>query len=124
MNDVFAALSNAHRLLLVLAAIGYFAYSTRTHFWMPRYAHGLAAGALLLGVGMLLLLPADAPIHREPLGWVKKGALVAVFPALVYCCFIFYGGQRAAYERAHRCRGCGAEHPAERPCGAGWPSAE
>lgn len=122
MNDVFAALSNAHRLLLVLAAVGYVAFWTRSHLWMPRYAHGLAAGALLLGVGMLLLLPADAPIHREPLGWVKKGAMVAVFPALVYCVFIFLGGQRAAYERAGRCPGCGGQHPADRRCEAGWGS--
>ncbi len=117
MNEVFAALSNAHRLLLVLAAVGYFAYWTRTHFWMPRYAHVLAAGALLLGVGMLVLMPADAPIHREPLGWVKKGAMVAVFPALVYCFFIFYGGQRAAYERVSGCARCGAEHAPGRHCG-------
>ena len=119
MNEVFAALSNAHRLLLVLAALGYFAYWTRTHFWMPRYAHLLAAAALLLGVGMLVLMPADAPVHREPLGWVKKGAMVAVFPALVYFAFIFYGGQRAAFERVHRCARCGAEHPSPGHCEAG-----
>lgn len=119
MNEVFAALSNAHRLLLVLAAAGYFAYWTRSHFWMPRYAHALAGGALLLGVGMLLLLPPEAPIHREPLGWVKKGAMVAVFPALVYCCFIFYGGRQAAYERPRRCARCGGAHPAGAGCEAG-----
>jgi hypothetical protein len=116
MDAVFAALSNAHRLLLVLAAIGYFAYWTRTHVWMPRYAHLLAAGALLLGLGLLLLMPADAPIHGEPLGWVKKGAMVAVFPALVYSFFIFCGGQRGAYERVQRCRQCGGEHGADGRC--------
>ncbi len=82
----------------------------RTHFWMPRSAHVLAGGSLLLGVGLLLLISADAPIHREPLAWVKKGAMVAVLPALVYFFFIFSGGQRAAYDRALACRQCGGDH--------------
>ena len=111
-------LSNAHRLLLVLAAAGYFAYWSRTHFWMPRYVHLLAGGALLLGLGMLPMIAADAPINREPLVWVKKGALVAIFPTLVYFFFIFYGGQRAAYERVRRCLRCGGEHGADARCQA------
>lgn len=119
MNELLSALYNAHRLLLVLAALGYFAYWTRSHFWMPRYAHLLAGGAFLLGVGVLLLTPADAPIHHEPHAWVKKGAMVAVFPALVYFFFIFSGGQRSAYEHAHACRQCGGDHAPEAGCELG-----
>ena len=109
-------LSNSHRLLLVLAATGYFAYWSRTHFWMPRYVHLLAGGALLLGLGMLPMIAADAPINREPLVWVKKGALVAIFPTLVYFFFIFYGGQRAAYQRVYLCPRCGGEHGPDGRC--------
>ena len=119
MNDLLSGLYDAHRLLLVLAAVGYFAYWTRTHFWMPRYAHALAGGAVLVGLCLLLLTPADAPVHHEPLGWLKKGAMVAVFPALVYCFFIFYGGQRAAYDRAHACQRCGGDHAADARCEVG-----
>jgi hypothetical protein len=109
-------LSNAHRLLLVLAAAGYFAYWTRTHLWLPRYVHLLAGGAFLLGLGMLPMIAPEAPINREPLVWVKKGALVAIFPALVYFFFIFYGGQRAAFERLRLCARCRGEHAPDRRC--------
>ena len=119
MNDVLSGLYESHRLLLVIAALGYFAYWTRTHFWMPRYAHVLAGGSLLIGIAVLVVTPADAPVHHEPLGWVKKGAMVAVFPALVYLFFIFYGGQRAAFEGAHACPRCGAEHASDVGCEAG-----
>jgi hypothetical protein len=116
MNDLLSGLYNAHRLLLVLAALGYFAYWTRTHFWIPRYAHVLAGGSVLIGLTLLLMTPADAPVHHEPLGWLKKGAMVAIFPALVYFFFLFSGGQRAAYDRTHGCRDCGTDHPADAPC--------
>jgi hypothetical protein len=123
MNELLSGLYDAHRLLLVLAAVAYFAYWTRTHFWMPRYAHLLAGGGVLVGIALLLMTPADAPIHHEPLGWVKKGAMVAVFPALVYFFFIFYGGQRAAFDRAQACAQCGAEHRPDGACQERWPPA-
>lgn len=119
MNDVLSGLYESHRLLLVLAALGYFAFWTRTHFWMPRYAHLLAGGSLLIGIAVLAMTPADAPVNREPLGWVKKGAMLAVFPTLVYFFFIVYGGQRAAYQRAHACPRCGAGHAPDARCEAG-----
>lgn len=119
MHALLSGLYDAHRLLLVLAALGYVVYWRRAHVWMPRWAHLLAGGSLLLGVGVLLMTPADAPIHREPLGWVRKGAMVVVFPALVYCGFIFYGSQRGAVRRAHPCRRCGDEHAAGAGCEAG-----
>lgn len=119
MHELMSGLYDAHRLLLVLAALAYFAYWRRAHVWLPRAAHLLAGGGLLLGLGVLLMTPADAPVHREPLGWVRKGAMVAVFPALVYCCFILGGGRRTAAERPHPCRRCGDAHAADAACGAG-----
>ncbi|MFN8642497.1 MAG: hypothetical protein U0802_12910 [Candidatus Binatia bacterium] len=118
MNDVLDGLYESHRLLLVLAALGYFAYWTRTRLWMPRAAHVLAGVGLLVGLGCLVLTPSDAPVNREPLGWVKKGAMLAVFPALVYCCFIFCGGEPAAYAPARACPRCGGAHPAGERCQA------
>lgn len=121
MDDLLHGIYQSHRLLLVLAALAYFAFWSRTHFWMPRYAHLMAGLSVLLGVGVLLMTPPDAPVNREPLGWVKKGAMLAVFPAMVYFFFIFYGGQRAAYERLHgeeplTCANCGSPRQGETAC--------
>ena len=58
----------------------------------------MAAIALCIGVGLLPAIPEDAPINRG--GWVglKKAAFVLFFPGIVYIAFVFYGGQRAAFE--------------------------
>jgi hypothetical protein len=47
-------------------------------------------------------MPPDAPIHRSAWGGLTKALLVLVMPALVYVVRIVYGGQKAAYEAAHR----------------------
>jgi len=70
----------------------------RTRFWVPRYVHWMAAAALLIGLGMLVIMPSDAPVNRE--GWptLNRALVVLFFPAVVYLAFVVYGGQRAAYE--------------------------
>lgn len=123
MDDILHGVYQSHRLLLVLAALGYFAYWTRTRFWLPRYAHVMAAVSVLLGVAVLLMTPPEAPVNSEPLGWVKKGAMLAVFPAMVYFFFIFYGGQRAAYDHLHgeesvACANCGTARESGDACPA------
>ena len=73
MNELLSGSYDAHRLLLVLAAVGYFAYRTRPHFWMPRYAHALAGGAVLVGLCLLLMTPADAPVHQRAARLAEEG---------------------------------------------------
>lgn len=118
MDDLLSGFYESHRLLLLLAALGYVAYWSRSHSALPRHAHVLAGVALLVGIACLALTPPDAPVHRQPLGWVRKGAMLAVFPSLVYVFFIFYGGQPAAYGRASGCSRCGRAHLPDELCEA------
>jgi hypothetical protein len=102
-----------HGLVLFLAAIGFFRFLIRTRFWYPKYVHWLAAIALVIGVGLLFLLPADAPVNQGDWIGLKKAFTVLILPAIVYFAFVFYGGQRAAYEarqygNAVRCPSCRA----------------
>ena len=107
-----ALLRWVHVGVIILTAIGAFAFLVRTRFWFPKYIHWLAAIALAIGLGMLPIIPPDAPVYRG--NWVvfKETAVVLMFPAIVYAAFVFYGGQRVAYETrrvgaAVRCLHCG-----------------
>jgi len=88
-----------HAVLLIVAAVGFFCFWARTRFWLARDAHYLAAFALALGLSLLSIVPSGAPINRDAWGGLKKAGLVLIFPGLVYFFFVFYGGQRAAYQR-------------------------
>lgn len=102
MWDWLKAAQAIHVLLAILAAIGFFHFGVRTRFWFPRYVHYLGGVAVALGLTCLAWMPPDAPIHQGGWDWLKNALLVLVFPALVYGFFVFYGGQRAAYERMHQ----------------------
>lgn len=113
MWDVFKSAQAIHGLLVILAAVGFFLFWIRTRYWFPRYVHYLAGFSLALGFGLLTIMPPDAPINRDAWGGLKKALLVLIFPALVYFFFVFYGGQKAAYERERLdtlvpCPYCGA----------------
>jgi hypothetical protein len=95
------AAHTAHAVLLVLGAAAALRFAIKTRFWFPRYVHWLAVLALVLGLACLALMPAGAPINRGDWAGVKKALLLCVFPGLVYGTFVFYGGQRVAYERTH-----------------------
>jgi hypothetical protein len=99
--DWLTAAHAIHVGLVVVAAIGFLHFWISTRFWLPRYAHYLGGLGLALGLGCLALMPPDAPINQGGWGGLKKALLVLTFPALVYFFFVFYGGQRAAYERTH-----------------------
>src|SRR5881296_352070 len=101
MWDWLKAAQIVHAVLVVLAAAAAFRFAIKTRFWFPRYVHWLAVFALLLGVGCLALMPAGAPINHDEWGGLKNALLVLLFPGLVYGAFVFYGGQRVAYERTH-----------------------
>ena len=101
MWDWLKAAQIVHAVLVVVGAAVAFRFAIKTRFWFPRYVHWLAIFALLLGVGCLALLSSGAPIDQDEWGGLKKALLVLLFPGLVYSAFVFYGGQRVAYERTH-----------------------
>ena len=109
-----------HIAFLVIGAIGALAFLVRTRCWFPRYLHWMAVIAFGIGLAMLRILPDDDPGKRAEWGLLKTGLMLLVFPALVYGTFVFYGGQRAAYESRHvpqRCPHCGEERDAHwGPC--------
>ena len=82
--------------LIILTAVSAVVFLVRTRFWFPKYVHRVAAIALAIGLGMLPLIPADAPINRGEWAAFKTCLIVLLFPAIVYVAFVFYGGQRAA----------------------------
>jgi len=102
MWDWLAAAQAIHIALIVLTAVGLVGFWVRTRFWLPRYVHYLAGLGLAVGLACLAFMPPTAPINRGSWGGIKKALLVLIMPALVYIVFILYGGQKAAYEAAHR----------------------
>lgn len=95
--DVFRGLQILHWGLLILAAAGFFTFWARARFWFPKYVHFLAAIGLVIGLWCLSGVPDDAPINKQ--GPIVKTLFVLATPAMVYFFFVFYGGQRAAFER-------------------------
>lgn len=97
-----------HGVLLALSAAGFFIFWTRTRFWLPMYAHILAAVGLVVGVWCVSKTPDDAPINKE--GPTGKFLLALAVPTIVYFFFVFYGGQKAAFksrfEKSTKCRYC------------------
>jgi endogenous inhibitor of DNA gyrase (YacG/DUF329 family) len=94
--DIFNNFHIIHGILLVIAALGFFLFWARTRFWLPKYAHILAIIALALGAWMTATVSDSAPISKQ--GPLAKILLALALPAMVYFFFVFYGGQRAAYE--------------------------
>ena len=95
--DVFQGLKILHWGLLTLAAAGFFTFWARTRFRLPKYIHILAAIGLAIGFWCLYSAHDGAPISKQ--GPVVKTLSVLALPAMVYFFFVFYGGQRAAFER-------------------------
>lgn len=58
----------------------------------------MAAIALGIGLALLLVIPESAPINRGNWGVLGRTVIVLFFPAVVYVAFVFYGGQKVAYE--------------------------
>jgi hypothetical protein len=82
-------------ILLLLGAFSFLTFWARTRFWLPKYAHALAAIGLMVGVLSVWASPADAPIKQH--GLIACVFLALVLPAIVYAYFILHGGQRAAF---------------------------
>ena len=86
-----------HGLFIILSAFWFLVFWYRTRLWLPRYVHIIAILSFILGIGMLHMVPTEAPIYSS---WGKLAPLFIVFilPAAVYFSFIFYGGQYEAYK--------------------------
>ncbi len=89
LRQLFAGFQILHVVLLIGGAIGLFVFWMRTRFWLPKYAHILAAIALLVGVWCVSITPKDAPINKA--GTIGKALLALAVPAMVYFFFLFYG---------------------------------
>jgi hypothetical protein len=94
LGHLFRGFQLLHGVLAVLMAFGFFIFWARTRFWLPKYAHILAAIGLLVGVWCVSTTPEDAPINKA--GSLGKFLFALAVPAMVYFFFVFYGGQRAA----------------------------
>jgi hypothetical protein len=106
-------------VLLSVSALGFFRFWAKTRFWLPRYVHVLALIALLVSIWVSSLTSPEAPVNQGDWAPIKRLMLVLALPAMVYFFFVFYGGQREAYDRTHRplrCQNCGAEAVAGLQC--------
>lgn len=99
-GQLFRGFQFLHAVLLFLCAVGFFIFWARTRFWLPKYAHILAAVGLAVGVWCVSNVPPDAPINKK--GPTAKSLLALAVPAIVYFFFVFYGGQKAAFRRKPR----------------------
>jgi hypothetical protein len=96
-------LFNGFRLLegvfLVFAAVGFLKFWARTRFWLPKYVHVLAGFGLIVGALSVWAAPMDAPIKKY--GLIARVLLALALPAIIYCYFLFHGGQLVAFNRTH-----------------------
>ena len=97
LAHLFTGFQVLHGVLLALAAIGFFIFWVRTRFWLPKYAHILAAIGLVVGIWCVSNVPDDAPVSKH--GPLVKLLGALILPAMVYFFFVFYGGQQAAFRR-------------------------
>jgi hypothetical protein len=97
LGHLFKGVQFLHAALLVLSAVAFFIFWARTRFWLPKYAHLLAAIGLLVGLWSISITPADAPLNKH--SPITKFLFALVVPAMVYFFFVFYGGQSAAFRR-------------------------
>jgi hypothetical protein len=95
-SDLLKGLNFLHAISFVVGAFGLFMFWARKRFWCPIYIHVMAAVALALGTWMMATIDDSAPICKY--GSVGKVLIALCVPAMVYFVFVFYGGQRAAYE--------------------------
>ena len=97
LGNPFIGFQLLHAVLLVISAVGFFIFWARTRFWLPKYAHILAAIGLVVGVWCVSDVPSDAPLGKQ--SPVVKLLFALILPAMVYFFFVFYGGQKAAHRR-------------------------
>lgn len=87
----------AEVILHLLLGMVYFWIWIRSGFWLPGYVHYLALLGLVVGLVLVTLIPANAPVMQA--GILGQASVVLLCPAIVYFFFILHGGQHAAWER-------------------------
>lgn len=88
-------------LLWVLSATEIF--WVRTRFWLPRFAHVLAAIGPAMGAWRVYTTSDDPPIHKHgPAGLADEFLFALALPATVNFFFEFYGGQEASIRSNHK----------------------
>jgi hypothetical protein len=95
MTELWEFLTILRAVLFVVTAVFSIWFWATHRFWVPRYVHGMALGATLVGLWMRSILPATAPVRAW--GWFGDVTTVLVFPALVYAAFIVFGGPMWAW---------------------------
>lgn len=103
LAKLFRGFQLLHALLLLIGAAGFFVFWARTRFWLPKYAHVLAAIGLIVGVWCVSNVPSDTPLGKQ--GPVARFLFALILPAMVYFFFVFYGGQKAAHRRKPKTAG-------------------
>ncbi len=97
-KDVFNDFHFLEGILLISGAVGCLTFCARTHFWLPKHIHVLAAIGLIVGALSVWASPADAPIKQH--GLIACVLLALALPAMIYAYFILHGGQRVAFDRS------------------------
>jgi hypothetical protein len=64
-GNLFKGFQLLHGVLLLISAVGFFIFWARTRFWLPKYAHVLAAIGLVVGVWCASNVPSDEPLSRQ-----------------------------------------------------------
>ena len=103
MGNLFRGFQLLHAALLLISGVGFCIFWARTRFWLPKYAHVLAAIGLVVGAWCVFDVPTDTPLGKQ--GPVAKFLFALIVPAMVYFFFVFCGGQRAAYRRKPKTAG-------------------
>jgi hypothetical protein len=91
-KEVFNDFHFLEGILLISGAVGCLTFCARTHFWLPKHIHVLAAIDLIVGALSVWASPADAPIKQH--GLIACVLLALALPAMIYAYFILHGGQR------------------------------
>ena len=73
LAHLFTGFQVLHGVLFALAAVGFFIFWARTRFWLPQYAHILAAIGLAVGIWCVSSVTDDAPINKARPGCQNSG---------------------------------------------------
>jgi hypothetical protein len=114
LGQLIKGIQVLHVVLFAFGVIGFFIFWARTRFWLPQYAHILAAVALVIGIWCVSNVPGDAPISKT--SPAVKFLFALLLPTIVYFFLVSQGGQRAAFRRRFgrhtSCPHCGLPLPA------------
>ena len=89
-----------HFVLSCVSAIGFVTFWVHTRFWLPKYAHVLAAVGLAVGVYLVATAPKDAPLGQD--APASRFLFALAIPAAVYGLIVLTGGQKEVFKMRFR----------------------